>query len=319
HALAQERVAGVEFAGGVLTNVSQDHFDYHGTFEEYAAAKAQFFSKHLVLSGGYSVINGDDPMGEEFAKLSTGVTVVYGSSEEHHLVFAGEECTEAEISFDTVIKNGTWPENLAPNINSGRLRCPLTGRHNIYNCMAAAAVTMLEGLSFSQVAEGLESFAGVPGRLERVDNPQGVSVFVDYAHTPDALANVLSALDQIRPSGARIITVVGCGGDRDRLKRPKMGEAAQRGSDVLVVTSDNPRTEDPGAIIDEMFAGIDKAAGNVQREDDRRSAIRLALGMAKRGDIVLIAGKGHEDYQIIGEEKVHFSDVEEVKGYYELA
>jgi UDP-N-acetylmuramoyl-L-alanyl-D-glutamate--2,6-diaminopimelate ligase len=317
HALIQQRVAGVEFVGGAFTNLTQDHFDYHGSFAEYRDAKALLFRKHLVYSGGYAVFNGDDETGVEYAKHFAGIAVVYGSRAEHNLVLRNIASEADGLSWDIVVKNGVWPERLRRFVNHARLSSPLVGRYNAYNCAAAAGVALLEGLSLEQVADALKAFPGVPGRLERVPNDRSVHVFVDYAHTPDALENVLRALAELRTPGSRLITVFGCGGDRDSAKRPLMGAAAQRGSDLCVMTSDNPRSEDPETIMDQISAGFDPAGGGSIREGDRRSAIRFALSEARTGDIVLIAGKGHEDYQILGDRTVHFSDVEEARAFFQ--
>lgn len=316
HALSQQRVAGIEFAGGAFTNLTQDHFDYHGSFEEYRDAKALLFRKHLVYSGGYAVFNGDDETGAEYAKHFAGIAVIYGSRAQHNLVLRNIASEADGLSWDIVVKNGVWPERLRRYVNHARLVSPLVGRYNAYNCAAAAGVALLEGLSLEQVAEALKTFPGVPGRLERVPNDRAVHVFVDYAHTPDALENVLRALAELRAPEARIITVFGCGGDRDNAKRPLMGAAAQRGSDLCVMTSDNPRSEEPEAILDQIAAGLDPAGHPSIRECDRRRAIHLALAQARPGDIVLIAGKGHEDYQILSDRTIHFSDVEEARAYF---
>lgn len=338
HALAQERVAGVEFAGGVFTNLTQDHFDFHPTIEDYFEAKALLFTRWLAESQGYSVINRDDPYGERLCAMTFGTTVAYGSTLECNLVLQAISTRADGTRWELVLKNGVWPERMRGGVNFAELYSPLAGRYNAFNCTAAAGVALLEGLTLAQVTDGLATFPGVPGRLQRVANPKGVNVYVDYAHTPDALLNVLSALRELRAEGQRIITVFGCGGDRDPDKRPKMGAAAQMGSDMIVVTSDNPRSEDPEKIIDQIMAGIEPGAGgtgvspvseesravtpvpptlsSVVRESDRRKAIGIALAEAGPGDIVLIAGKGHEDYQILGSETIHFSDVEEVENYF---
>lgn len=323
HALDQGRVIGLEFAGGVFTNLSQDHFDYHGTVAAYLEAKALLFTYHLPLSGGYSVLNVDDPAGQEYARRAGGIKVLYGSGEKANLQINELHNAAGALSWDIELLNGVWSGRVPAGSTTQHLQTKLTGRYNAYNCTAAAAVALLEGLSLEQVGAGLASFSGVPGRLQGVENRAGVHVYVDYAHTPDALDNVLAALNEVRPQGARIITVFGCGGDRDNAKRPLMAKAAQAASDVVVVTSDNPRTEDPEKIIEQIMVGVDAGRPDpavgvqaVYREVDRRAAIKLALSKARPGDIVLIAGKGHEDYQILGEEKIHFSDVEEAEAFF---
>ncbi|MDQ3024009.1 MAG: UDP-N-acetylmuramoyl-L-alanyl-D-glutamate--2,6-diaminopimelate ligase, partial [bacterium] len=312
-------------AGGVFTNLTQDHFDFHPTIEHYFESKALLFTRYIALSQGYSVVNHEDPYGARLLAEISGTSASYGATVECNLVLQ-EITTRADgTRWELVLKNGVWPERLREGVNVTELFSPLAGRYNACNCTAAAGVALLEGLTLTQVREGLASFPGVPGRLQRIANDAGINVYVDYAHTPDALLNVLSALRELRADGSRIITVFGCGGDRDPDKRPKMGAAAQIGSDLIVVTSDNPRSEDPEAIIDQILAGIDGEQGpdppalatNIIRESDRRAAIMLALQEAGPGDFVLIAGKGHEDYQILKTETIHFSDAEEVAAYFD--
>lgn len=316
HALAQHRVTGVEFAGAVFTNLSQDHFDYHATRDAYLEAKASLFTKHLVQSGGYAVINTDDPAGGDIAARFGGIRANYGTSAENNLVIFNIQHSVRGVEWELVIKNGIWPPTRNASVNHAKFHSPLVGRFNAFNCVAAAGVALLEGLSLPQVVEGLGTFDSVPGRLESVPNEQEIHVFVDYAHTPAAVENTLAALNDLRGPAARLITVIGCGGDRDRDKRPLMGAAAQRYSDITVITSDNPRTEDPQQIIDEILAGVDPQGHEIQRQSDRRAAIRQALSQARAGDIVLVAGKGHEDYQILADRTVHFSDREEVAKFF---
>jgi UDP-N-acetylmuramoyl-L-alanyl-D-glutamate--2,6-diaminopimelate ligase len=316
HALVQDRVLGVDFAGGVFTNLTQDHLDFHETMEAYRDAKQLLFTRYLPQSGGYAVINGDDATGAYYAAAVTGISgIVYGTSPDHNLVMRDISTSVEGTGWEVVVKNGKWPEVLERGVNVAGLRTKLVGEYHAYNCTAALGVALFEGMSLEQAAAALPSFAGVPGRLERIDNPKGINVYVDYAHTPDALDNVLSSLARLRPAGGRIITVFGCGGDRDPGKRPKMGAAAQQGSDVLVVTSDNPRSERPEHIIDQIYAGLQQQNSEIYREADRRSAIHMALSLARPRDIVLIAGKGHEDYQILKDRTIHFSDAEEVREF----
>ena len=316
HALVQQRVAAVEFTGGVFTNLSQDHFDYHSGFDDYREAKALLFTKYLGMSGGYAVLNTDDAVGLDYAARFAGMSVKYGTQPEFNLVIGYIDNTASGLAWELVLKNGVWPPSLDPHVNHARLRCSLAGRYNVYNCVAAIGIALLEGLTLEQVTAGIATFPGVPGRLQRVPNDRGIHVFVDYAHSPDAVENVLAALAEIRSEGQRIITVIGCGGDRDQKKRPLMGAAAQRGSDLTVITSDNPRSEDPEAIIDQIFKGISTQGSQVMRETDRRQAIHMALGAAEPGDLVLIAGKGHEDYQILKDATIHFSDYEEAFAFF---
>jgi UDP-N-acetylmuramoyl-L-alanyl-D-glutamate--2,6-diaminopimelate ligase len=313
HALIQHRVDGIEFTGGVFTNLSQDHLDFHASMEEYREAKALLFLEHLQESGGYAVINCDDEAGRSISQRFTGLQARYGTNPTHNLVMRSIQGSVNGVTWELVLKNGVWPESLDLNVNLARLHSPLAAHYNAYNCTAAAGVALLEGMTLDDVSRGIAAFDNVPGRLQRVPNAAGINVYVDYAHTPDALYNVLAALQEIRQPGSRIITVMGCGGDRDAGKRPKMGRAAQQGSELLILTSDNPRSEDPQKIIDMIEAGLEPDGAAVLRQADRRKAIRLAIQEARPGDIVLIAGKGHEDYQIIGTQTTHFSDVEEAE------
>lgn len=316
HALEQQRVAGTRFCGGVFTNLSQDHFDYHGSLEQYASAKELLFSNYVEPAGGYAIINTDDQTGAAFAEGFSGMLLRYGSGKRCNLVISDISADASGVSWQLVLKNGVWPPELREQDNLARLSCSLAGHFQVFNCTAAAGIALLEGLDLQQVRDGLHGFPGVPGRLQRVPNDRGVFVYVDYAHTPDAVDNVVQALGRLLPEGRRLITVVGCGGDRDRSKRPLMGRIAQRGSGLCIFTSDNPRTEDPSAIIDEIIAGLDPDGAAHLRVEDRREAIHRALQEAREGDVVLVAGKGHEDYQILRDRTVHFSDVEEVEKYY---
>ncbi len=316
HALQQRRVAGIRFAGGVFTNLSQDHFDYHGSMQEYAAAKEILFRDYLSSQGGYAVINCDDETGRLYAGRFDGLLLKYGSLRSCNLVITEPHADASGVSWKLVLKNGIWPRQLDEASNLACLKCGLAGDFQIHNCTAAAGVALLEGLELEQLRSALASFGNVPGRLQRIPNSKGINVYVDYAHTPDAVDNVVRALSRLLSGEQRLITVVGCGGDRDRSKRPQMGLIAQRGSSLAIFTSDNPRTEDPLAILDEIIAGLDRDGGPWIREQDRRRAIERALSEAQGGDIVLIAGKGHEDYQILKDRTIHFSDVEEVERYF---
>ncbi len=305
HALDQQRVAGCRFSGAVFTNLTQDHLDYHPSMPAYFEAKALLFAPPL-LEGG-AVVNIDDPWGRQLAE---------------RLLAAGSPCWRsslqdpaAELRIDdlTMAASGMDGTLITP-VGSGSFRSPLVGRFNLMNLLQAVGVLAQQGLPLAPLLEALASFGGVPGRMERVLATGGgegaPAVLVDYAHTPDGLENALAAC---RPfTAGRLICVFGCGGDRDRSKRPLMGAIAARLADVVVVTSDNPRTEDPRRILEDVVAGIPAEAG-VQVEPDRAAAIALAIAAAGPGDLVLIAGKGHEDYQILGTEKVHFDDREEAR------
>lgn len=297
HALDQHRVAGCRFSGAIFTNLSQDHLDYHPSLDAYFEAKASLFEPQYLK--GFAIINSDDAYGKKLvARLN-------------HLCWRSSlEDPAAELFMDNLKfnANGVQGTIYSPN-GKAEFKSPLVGKFNLMNLLQAVGLLLQKGLKLEQLLQGLQSFKGVPGRMERVPNKlEQPAVLVDYAHTPDGLANALSAC---RPFvQGSLICVFGCGGDRDRGKRPLMGEIAFRLADQLVLTSDNPRTEDPQQIFDDVLAGISNTT-NLHLEPDRRLAIAKAIGLAKSGDLVLIAGKGHEDYQILGTEKIHFDDREE--------
>ncbi len=302
HALDQERVAGCHFETALFTNLTQDHLDYHLSMEAYGAAKASLFTE-VLSQGKRAVVNIDDPFGKTLANgLENPLTFGFDSGD-----ICSEQFSENPDGMKGLLKT---PEG---NI---QIKSALLGRHNFYNIMAAAGVASLLGIEKSDMEKGIKDFDKVPGRMERVALPasfRGCRVFVDYAHTPDALERVIAAL---RPTTeGRLITLFGCGGNRDRKKRPIMGEIAAKGSDYTIITSDNPRKEDPLSIIADLEKGV-KSGGGKKGENysviaDRREAIRAVAGFIKVGDTLLIAGKGHEDYQIVGDEKIHFDDREE--------
>ncbi len=298
HALDQKRTAGLRFDGAVFTNLSGDHLDYHRTFDAYAEAKAILFES--IGPEGWAVVNADDPVSERMSRRCRGRVVTCG------LRARDAEC-RAEVVRETaggceVVFGGPW----------GRLEValPLIGRHNVANALQAAAVCHLLGLDRSALAAGLSRCAAPPGRLEPVSGADHeFSVLVDYAHTDDALENVLRALRPLVGGAGRLRVVFGCGGDRDRSKRPRMAAVAWRYADEVIITSDNPRTEDPQRIVDEVVAGVPRERrGETTCLLDRREAIDRAIERARPGDVVLIAGKGHEDYQIIGTVKRPFDD-----------
>ncbi len=297
HALHQKRLAGVRFAAGAFTNLTGDHLDYHKTMDDYAAAKAMLFGQ--LPADAVAVVNADDPAAGLMVAPCRARVVHFGIDAE-----AEWRATDIEASAD-----GTRFTLVCPS-GSTDVTMKLVGRHNVQNALCAAAmVGETFGLTVEQLAAGLADAPGAPGRLQRVEAGQPFAVFVDYAHTDDALANVLTAL---RPLTAGKLSVVfGCGGDRDRSKRPRMAAVAGRLADAVYVTSDNPRTENPEAILAEIVAGLPGPPRLV--EADRRAAIRAAVADADAGDVVLIAGKGHEDYQIVGATKQHFDDVEEAQ------
>ncbi len=298
HALDQERLAGCVFRVAALTNVTQDHLDYHGTMERYFDAKAILFEQLLHPTNGVGVVPVDKEEGARMRarcrRPTIGVSTRAGTRGGD--VVAGPALMDAEgtrVTFETP----RGPVKIAS---------PLVGDFNLENLALAVGVGVAAELPVSAIEAGLASVAGVPGRLERVPNERGVLCVVDYAHTPDALERALAAM---RPyARGQLIVVFGCGGDRDRTKRPLMGKIAARGADLAIVTSDNPRTEDPGAIIDMILPGLEGARH--RREPDRRAAIQLATELAQPGDVLLIAGKGHEDYQIVGTTKTPFDDRE---------
>lgn len=300
HALAQQRVSGVPFSGAVFTNLTQDHLDFHEDMESYFKAKARLFLE-LPRSDKAMAINADDPWGRRLLELCP-AALSYG---------LGRGAPGRRHLWGELLSSGTEGVHLHMRTEDAEweIRSPLVGAFNAANLLAAQAMALELGLAPSAM-NALAGFGGVCGRLERVDNPRGLHVFVDYAHTPDALVNVLTAL---RGAGfARIVTVFGCGGNRDRTKRPLMGEAVARHADVAVLTSDNPRNEEPEAIIADVLPGLARAR-EVVVEADRRAATAKALAMLGREDALLIAGKGHEDYQIIKGVKHHYSDQEVVR------
>lgn len=300
HAIDQQRVCGVPFAGVAFTNLTQDHLDFHKDMESYFRTKARLFLD-LPKAGKGMAINADDAWGRRLLELcpqALSFGLQQGPPRQRHL-------------WGELLSAGTAGCHLRMHLDGHRweLCSPLVGAFNASNLLTVQALALEIGVPPDALAS-LRYFRGVPGRLERIDNPQGFNIFVDYAHTPDALVNVLKAL---RGAGfQRIITVFGCGGDRDRTKRPLMGEAVARYSDVAVLTSDNPRFEKPEDIIADVLPGL-KAAEETLVEVDRRTATSKAVAMLGKDDALLIAGKGHEDYQIIQGVRHHYSDQEVVR------
>ena len=293
HALDQERVWGCRFEAAVFTNLSRDHYDYHGTVEAYFAAKARLFQE---LSSVWHILNLDDLYGQQLLHMSRARLLTYALEGE-------ATCKPAAV------RHGLDGIRFTLSTTKGQLEIasPLVGRHNVYNLLAGIAVAIALDVDAGAIIHGIAQLQRVPGRLERVESGQDFAVFVDYAHTPDALEKVLQ-LVRAETTG-RLITVFGCGGDRDPGKRPLMGQVATRLSDYTIITSDNPRTEDPQRIIDAIITGVENAADYVALPD-RQEAIEHAIAMAQPRDTVVIAGKGHEDYQILGQTRRHFDDRE---------
>jgi UDP-N-acetylmuramoyl-L-alanyl-D-glutamate--2,6-diaminopimelate ligase len=318
HALHQHRTEGCHFDIGVFTNLTPDHLDYHGTMDHYFESKASLFTRFLRQSmkpHSLALINLDDPKGRALWKMLPLPKMSYGLEGERHISAKDIHASISGLSAKVITPNGGFS-----------FRSPLLGEFNLYNILASAGIGLALKVDLEAMRSGIEALGGVPGRVERIQNDRQVHIFVDYAHTPDALERVLRTLKDAK-GGGRIITVFGCGGDRDRGKRPLMGAIAGRYSDFAVITSDNPRTEHPPAIIEEIERGMmTESIPAIDRKEltrgfgekgyvkvlERREGIRLAIELAKAGDVVLVAGKGHEDYQIIGRERFPFDDSHEI-------
>ncbi len=301
HALVLDRVYGVDFAVAGFTNLTQDHLDFHGTMNSYFEAKRILFDG--LSSSSWAVTNADDPHGHVIVDRSRASVLKFGFGPG-----ADVQATKTSFGIDGTQITITYKDDEAV------LKSPLMGRFNTENILAAFSTGIALGLPAHQIIRGIENVKAVRGRFEQVHSLRGWTAVIDYAHTPDALENCLKTIRAILPQGARIITVFGCGGDRDRGKRPLMGKIVSALSDAGIITSDNPRTEDPASIIDEIRKGMSGTAA-VSIEPDRRKAIRLGLTRASAGDVVLIAGKGHEDYQIVGATKTAFDDRAEVEQF----
>jgi len=286
HALALDRVVGTRFAVGVFTNLGRDHLDFHGTEEQYFAAKAKLFTPELCTRG---VVNRDDVHGKLLLDTAPIPMMSFGMA----------DVSDVVVGIDRHAY--TW--------NDRRVSVPLGGRVNMMNSLAAASAAVSLGVDDAAIVEGLSAAHAVPGRYQSVESGRGISIIVDYAHTPEAIAGLLEGVREVLAAGARVIVVFGCGGDRDRDKRPLMGRSARHGADVVVITSDNPRSEAPQSIIDGIVSGIGSGLDGVHQIVDRREAIEFAIREARPGDAVVIAGKGHESTQTIGETVVDFDDV----------
>jgi len=305
HGLALERVTGCEYDIGVFTNLTQDHLDFHRDMEDYFCAKMKLFKnigRGVKKQPKYIVVNRDDPYADRIILAANVPVVTYGLSGRADIRARNVKNLDRGSSFE-----------VEGDFGSISLNIKLAGRFNVYNALAAFAVGLLDGFDPRFVADTLAGIDSVPGRFELIDRGQDFTVVVDYAHTPDGLENILKSARAI--TKGRLIVVFGCGGDRDRTKRPVMGEIAGRYCELPIVTSDNPRTEDPLVIIEDVVAGLKKilTPDRYRVIPDRREAIREAIREAKKGDTVVLAGKGHENYQIIGRRKMHFDDHEEAE------
>ena len=294
-ALDQHRVDGVHFEAAIFTNLTRDHLDYHGTFENYMSAKRKLFENSSL-----AVMNIDD---ESAAFMTEGLdcrTVTFSVD--------NDKCDYSAKNI-RIASSGVKYE-LVSNSNIGRIKFAVPGKFSVYNSMGAAVCLVEMGMDFKAVLDALMLCTGVPGRMEIVPADVPYTIIIDYAHTPDGLENVLNCVREI--TEGKVICLFGCGGDRDKTKRPIMGEIAAALSDVAVITSDNPRSEDPESIIEDITAGIGKSGAKIIVDSDRRSAIKKALDIASEGDVVVLAGKGQETYQILASGKIHFDEREEV-------
>ena len=295
HAIVQERIRGLRFAGGLFSNITHDHLDYHKTFAAYIKAKQLFFD--ALPADAFALTNIDDRNGRVMVQNTAAQVETYSLRS-----MADFRCRIVEQHLDGMLLR----------IDGDEVWVALPGRFNAYNLLAVYGAACLLGFDRAEVLRVLSALHSVAGRFEIVRAADGTTAVVDYAHTPDALENVIRTIEEIRTPAQQLIVVCGCGGDRDRTKRPEMAAIAAKYASAAIFTSDNPRHESPDAILDEMMTGLDPAA-RCLRMVDRAEAIRAAAMLAKPGDIVLVAGKGHEDYQIVGDEKRHFDDREEVK------
>lgn len=295
HAIVQERTRGLDFAGGIFSNITHDHLDYHKTFAEYIRAKKLFFD-HLP-KGAFALTNTDDRNGRVMVQNTRAEVHTYSLR-----AMADFRCRIVEMHLDGMLLR----------LDGRELWVGLLGRFNAYNLTAVYGAAVLLGLDRDEVLRVLSTLHAVSGRFEVIRASNGTTAVVDYAHTPDALENVIQTIDELRTPQQQLLVVCGCGGDRDRTKRPEMAQIAVKYATTAIFTSDNPRHEDPEAILDEMVAGLEPGARYL-RLADRAEAIRTAVVLARPGDVILIAGKGHETYQIVGDVKHHFDDREEVR------
>lgn len=296
HALDQHRTDGINFRYAIFTNLSQDHLDYHHNLEDYFEVKSRLFKS--LKPESCAIINQDDAYARRLNGLTCAKLVTYGIED------------KAQVRAENIIFDINHTEFiLSAQGNKIKFRTLLIGRHNVYNVLASISLGLKEGLDLSVIRSAVEKFKVVPGRLQRIDFKGDFAVFVDYAHTEDALSNVITTLRQV--TRRKVIVVFGCGGERDKTKRPKMGQVVSELADYAVITSDNPRSENPESIIEDIKKGIKKQNFSIMA--DRRDAIKKALTLAKTGDIVLIAGKGHENYQILKDKVISFDDCQVVR------
>jgi UDP-N-acetylmuramoyl-L-alanyl-D-glutamate--2,6-diaminopimelate ligase len=298
HALYHERVAGIVFDGAIFTNLSQDHLDFHKTMDDYFEAKKKLFTRIKPASeGGFALINSDDERAPKLYEILNVPYMSYGIHKDPYLRAEEIRIDMTGTSFKAVRELTEVP-----------VKMKMSGTFNVYNALAAVGAGLFMNVSTDAISEGFKTLPGVRGRFELIDEGQDFGVVVDYAHTPDGLQNVLSSAKELVRN--RLIVVFGCGGDRDRSKRPIMGEIAAQYGDVVIVTSDNPRTEEPVRIITDIQLGIEKHRKDYIVEVDRKNAIMHAIDIAQSGDLVVIAGKGHETYQIFRDGTIHFDDAE---------
>jgi UDP-N-acetylmuramoyl-L-alanyl-D-glutamate--2,6-diaminopimelate ligase len=300
HALDMDRVHACRFRSAVYTNLTQDHLDYHHTMENYFRAKQRLFLGTGLGPPIQSFINRDDPRGTDLEALCAGRCVTYST----------QVAADFQVLDSRLEKNGLWVQLKTPR-STFEMQTRLIGKPNLSNTLAAVAVASDLGVEPAVIQRGIENCAAIPGRFEWIDLGQPFRVFVDYAHTPDALEKVLQTARQLQPS--RLLVVFGCGGERDRAKRPVMAQIAEALADFSWITSDNPRSEDPMQILAEIQAGFTAHPARHQIEPDRRIAIREVLRHAQPGDAVVIAGKGHETYQVLADRTIHFDDREEAR------
>lgn len=295
HSLSMDRLWGCHFAAAVFTNLTREHMDYHNTFEDYFAAKRRLFEGTGADAPNVAILNSDDPYGKRLAGLAA-KSVTYGLQNGAEITAKKFQLSFSGLAFTALTPNGKL-----------QIESPLVGRINVYNILAAIGAGQSLGLSNEVIEAGIRGLQDVSGRFQRIDEGQPFLVIVDYAHTDDALENLIKTARELNPRG-RVITLFGCGGEKDRTKRPVMGEVTGRLSDLTILSSDNPRSEDPLKIISDIVVGLQKTNGKYLIEPDRETAIGLAMDEARAGDIVLLAGKGHENYQILADRTMEFDD-----------